>query len=61
MDLCTEEINLLHNGYNISMQFGLGIITTCKQLIIDNNFNWSIDHEQYIFKNFIEPDYTFFN
>ena len=53
MALSSEEKDMIDRSVNNSIAFGLGIIYTAKEEIEDNGFEWSTDHEAYIFEEHV--------
>jgi len=44
--LTTEEIYLIHDGVDNALCWGLGILSTCKELLADNGYTWTEQHEK---------------
>lgn len=52
--MTATEKAIIEESYQTAMEFGLGILTLCKENIEDAGFEFTENHEQYIFKNYIE-------
>ena len=49
-----QEFELLQQGYESAMCFGLAIVPVCKELLHDYGYAWTCEHDQYVYDNFVK-------
>lgn len=51
-----DEVVIIEDAVEAALCWGTGIVTTCREALEDAGFEWTDEHEAYIFSRFVEDE-----
>lgn len=49
-----EEKLIIQTSAEAALSFGIGILTNCQEQLEDHGYQWTEEHESYVFENYIQ-------